>query len=152
MRKKHHVKLSAEEREVINEVGACGSTSKTVRKRCNILLLADESVGKPAPQVEIAVRCGVTDVTVYQAVKDYATQGIEYALRRRVHAEPPRKRIIGGETEARIIALACGEAPKGFSRWTVRLLTAKVIELSILPEARRETIRRTLKKRHLSLI
>jgi len=152
MNKKHRVKLSGEERREINETAACASTSKTVRNRCSILLLADENVGKPMPQERIAVRCGVSDVTVYCTVKDYATQGLAYALRRRVHAEPPRKRIIGGETEARIIALACGEPPKGFSRWTVRLLTAKVIELSILPEASRETVRRTLKKRHLSLI
>lgn len=100
---------------------------------------------------EIAVRCGTSRATVYETVKDYATQGMTHALRRRVHAEPPRKRVIGGETEARIIALACGEPPKGFSRWTVRLLTEKVIELCILPEAKRETVRRTLKKRNLSL-
>ncbi|MDR2596953.1 MAG: hypothetical protein LBC76_06490 [Treponema sp.] len=29
---------------------------------------------------------------------------------------------ITGELEARIIALACGKAPKGYARWTLRLL------------------------------
>ena len=39
---------------------------------------------------------------------------------------------ITGEVEARIIALACGEAPKGASRWSIRLLAEKAVELDII--------------------
>ncbi|MGM1023708.1 MAG: hypothetical protein ACQEXV_25015 [Bacillota bacterium] len=56
-----------------------------------------------------------------------------------------------GEVEARIIALACSEPPKGYARWTIRLLTRRVIELNILESVGRETIRTTLKKQNLSL-
>lgn len=102
-------------------------------------------------QEEIAARCGVSDVTVYHTVRDYCERGIEYALHFQKREKPPRPAIVTGEKEARIIALACGEPPAGFSRWTVRLLTEKVVELSIMPEVSRETIRRTLKKRNLNL-
>ena len=113
MNKKYHVRLSESERKTVQEEMGEGKTPKTIRKRCNILLQADETLGKPATQEEISKRCGVSDVTVYQTVKDYDTQGLAYVLRRREHEQPPRKRIVTGEKEARIVALACGEAPRG---------------------------------------
>jgi len=146
MNKKYDVNLTEETRNKILGKSNSKETSSTVRKRCNILLLSDESAGKPPSQEEIGIRCGVSDVTVYQTVKDYATLGIEYVLRRRVHEKPPRQPTITGEAEARIIALACSEPPVGYSRWTVRLLTQRVIELQILETVGRETIRTTLKK------
>ena len=152
MNKKYHVRLSEQERAKVEEVQMQATTPKSIRKRCNVLLLADESVGKPPKQEEIAKRCGVSDVTVFQLVKEYALEGVDHCLRRREHKSPPNPPIVTGEKEARIIALACGTPPAGFSRWTVRLLTEKVIELSIMPAVSRETIRRTLKKRNLSLI
>ena len=151
MLKKYRVNLAETERKQIQEVMNSSATSKTVRNRCNILLLSDESVGKAPSQEEISKRCGVSDVTVYQTVKDYATLGLDYVLRRRVHAEPPVTPIISGEAEARIIALACSEPPKGYARWSLRLLTERVIELQIVETVGRETIRTTLKKRNLNL-
>ena len=129
-----------------------GNTPKTLKKRCEILLLADEKAGQPMPQEEIAYRSGASDVTVYQTIKDFHLYGLAYVLRRRKHKEPPRKPIVTGEKEARLIALACAEPPEGFSRWTVRLLTEKVVEMSILPCVSRETVRRTLKKHNFDLI
>ena len=152
MKRKYYVALSPEERKMVFETVDASNTSKTVRRRCNILLLADEITGKRNNQEEIAARCNVSDVTVYQTIKDYQTKGIDYVLRRRTHKEPPRKPIVAGETEARIIALACGAPPDGFTRWTVRLLTQRVVELEIVPSIGRETVRTTLKKHNLSHI
>ncbi len=151
MQKKYEVKLTEAERlRVFNTVDAKG-TPKTIRKRCNILLLADVSMGKPLTQEEMAARCGVSDVCVYQTAKDYFLNGLDYVLRRREHERPPKTRIVNGEDEARIIALACGEPPEGFSRWTVRLLTNRIVELDIVPSIGRETVRTTLKQPTLSL-
>ena len=152
MNKKYTVALSKEERLLIFETADADNTPKTIRKRCNILLLADTSVGKPIVQEEMAIRCGVSDVCVYQTVKDYCIQGLSYVLRRREHENPPRKPVVTGEDEARIIALACGEPPEGFSRWTVRLLTQRIVELQIVPTIGRETVRTTLKKHSLNRI
>lgn len=152
MKQKYRVSMEAAERKQVFSTADASDTSKTVRRRCNILLLADENTGKPISQEEIAARCGVSDVTVYQTVKDYHMNGIDYVLRRRTHEEPPRKPIVTGETEARIIALACGQPPEGFSRWTVRLLTQRVVELEIVPSIGRETVRMALKKHNLSHI
>ena len=151
MSKKYIVKLSQVDKEYAHKVLNSEQTATGYKKRANVLLMVDNSVGKPPSQVEISKRCGVSDVTVYHTVRDFCEQGIEYALSFSKPQNPPRPTIVSGEKEARIIALACGEAPDGFSRWTVRLLTEKVVELSILPAASRETVRRTLKKLNLSL-
>jgi len=151
MNKKYTVRLSEEERKQVFTTIDVAETPKTIRKRCNVLLLADTSVGKPIIHEEIASRCGVSNVCVYQTIKDYCLNGLTYVLRRREHVKPPRSPVVGGEEEARIIALACGEPPEGFSRWSIRLLTERIIELQIVPSIGRETVRTTLKKHNLSL-
>ena len=151
MNKKYRVVLTETERLLIFNTVDSAETPKTVRKRCNALLLADTSVGKPLVQDQIAARCGMSDVCVYQTVKDYCLKGLDYVLRRREHENPPRTPIVNGEDEARIIALACSEPPEGFSRWSVRLLTNRIVELQIVPSIGRETVRSTLKKHNLSL-
>ena len=151
MKKKYVVTLTNEERTYAHEVLDNKNTATGFRKRASVLIMLDEGVGKPETHSQIAARCNVTEVTVWQTAKDYCEKGIEKTLTFQKPENPPRPAIVSGEKEARIIALACGEPPKGYSRWTVRLLTEKVVELSILPAASRETVRRTLKKLNLSL-
>jgi transposase len=141
-----YVNLSNEERNYIHQVMNESGTPKTLRNRCNILLMSDESVGTRASQDEISKRCGVCDVTVYQTIRDYCRHGIKQALRRKSFTSPSIEPIVTGDVEARIIAVACGEPPEGFSRWTVRMLTNKIIELGIVETVGRETVRKTLKK------
>jgi transposase len=150
MNKKYHVRLSDSERSYVQVILNKAETAKTFRKRCNILLMLDEKAGVPATQEEIARRVGVSDATIYNTLKEYIENGLQYALHYKKPPEPPIAPIITGETEARIIALACSKPPVGFSRWTVRLLTERVIELKILESVSRETIRTTLKKRNSS--
>ncbi|WP_222934659.1 helix-turn-helix domain-containing protein [Paenibacillus terrae] len=152
MNKKYEVQLQSKERETIENILHADSTSKGIRNRCLVLLLADESQGAIPTQAEIAQRIGVSEVTVYHTVKDYCTRGLHETLSYRKRAEPARPSQVTGEVEARIIALACSEPPEGYARWTVRLLTRRVIELNILESVGRETIRTTLKKQNLSLI
>ena len=56
-------------------------------------------------------------------------------------------RKLDGCGEARLIALACSDPPKGFSQWTLRLLADELIELQIVKSISIETVRQTLKKR-----
>jgi len=58
---------------------------------------------------------------------------------------------ITGEVEAKIIALACGEVPKGCARWTLQLLADKSVELKIIDSITDMSIHRLLKKRGLNL-
>ena len=67
-------------------------------------------------------------------------------LTRKYNQNSARPRIFDGAAEAKLVALACGPAPEGHAKWTLRLLEDKVVELHIVERASDNTIGRTLKK------
>ena len=144
------VVLTEAERKYAQEVVNDKVTAKTFKKRAQVLLALDTSVGVPETQERIAIRVGVCRMTIYTTIQAFHEEGLEASLRFKTPEIPNKKPIVTGEMEARIIATACGKPPEGFGRWTVRSLTKK-IELDIAPGISRETVRRTLKKRNLSL-
>ncbi len=70
---------------------------------------------------------------------------------RKPRDKPSRLLVFDGAFEARLIALACSEAPAGHKRWTIRLLADKVVELNVAPSVSPMTVQRILKKTNLSL-
>jgi hypothetical protein len=85
--------------------------------------------------------------TVYRTRQQLVEGGFEAVLSRKKRARPPVHvpPIFDGEKEARLIALACSQPPKGRARWTLRLLEDKVVELNIVDRASDSTIGRVLK-------
>ena len=81
-----------------------------------------------------------------------ANHDIESYLTRKKRETPPIAPKINGEIEARIIAEACSAPPKGHSRWTLRLLSERVVQLELVDSISHMTIQRILKKRNISLI
>ena len=71
------------------------------------------------------------------------------ARKRSVNSDQARRKV-DGRTEARLIEIACGPAPEGHSRWTIRLLEEQMKVILDEPISR-EAIRRTLKKMNLDL-
>lgn len=151
MNKKHTIKLTKDERTTIFITLNKEKTPKTIRNRCNILLLTDTSNGKPLTQKKITTKHQISNTCVYKTIKNYHQHGLEYTLQRKTHKTPPRKPIINDEAQARIITLACSKPSKGYARWTLRLLTKNIIELQIMPTIGRETVRKTLKKHDINL-
>jgi len=84
--------------------------------------------------------------------KRFVEDGIDFAIQRKKREKPPTAKIFDGEFEAKLIALACTEAPEGRNRWTVRLLADKIVELEIAPTVSFMTVHNVLKKTNLSLI
>ena len=74
------------------------------------------------------------------------TEGFEVALNGKKRKDPPRKKLLSGEQEAKLIAMRLGSAPDGFGSWSLRLLAEKMVELEIVDAISHETVRRTLKK------
>lgn len=60
------------------------------------------------------------------------------------------KRKIDGRLEAELIRIACGPAPEGRARWTLRLLE-KQVRLKLDEPIGRESIRLTLNKMNFDL-
>ena len=64
---------------------------------------------------------------------------------------PSRQVKFDGEFEAKLTLLACSDPPKGYKRWTVRLLADKVVELEFTDKISPMSVQRLLKKKNLSL-
>jgi len=134
---KYAIALTEAEREYAQRIVNDKSTAETFKKRAQIILALDTTIGKPEAQAKVAQRVGVTTPTIFNTIRQFAEEGLEAALQFKTPSEPNKKPIVNGEIEARIIATVCGEPPKGFGRWTVRSLTDKV-ELDIAPGISRE--------------
>jgi hypothetical protein len=88
--------------------------------------------------------------TVERARQKCVEMGVEAAIN---HTRPrkTRSKVLDGAAEARLVQLACSEAPDGHENWTLQMLTNKLIELEVVETVSRETVRTTLKKMNLSL-
>ena len=82
-----------------------------------------------------------------EARKRLVTRGLAVALERKKQERPSVERLFDGGSEARLIALACSQPPEGRGRWTLQLLSDKVVELQIVPHCTANTIHEVLKKK-----
>ena len=145
------IALTETERTYAQKIVNDKVTAETFKKCAQVILALDTNVGEPETHEKIGKRVGVSRQAIWTLVKAFHEEGLKECLVFKKPVEPNKKPIVTGEIEARIIAVACGDPPEGFGRWTVRSLTNR-IELEIAPGISRETVRRTLKKLNLNLI
>jgi len=152
MAPRYRVTLTPQERKELEGLTRNGKTPAKKFIHARALLLCDASSGVPAWKVaDVATALGVTSRTIEHLKKRFVEEGIEAALVRKPHVRPPREIIFDGAFEARIIALACSDAPEGYRRWTVRLLADKAVELNFAQSVSHMTVQRVLKKMNVSL-
>lgn len=145
--KKYVVRLSTQERERLETMVRAGKSSAQMLTRARILLKSDASeAGEGWSDSAIAVALDTSVNNVARTRQQLVEEGFEATLKRKYNPNSARPRVFDGETEAKLIALACSPAPQGFARWSLRLLEEKVVELSIVDRASDNTIGRTLKK------
>jgi hypothetical protein len=145
--KKYVVRLSAGEREHLQALIRKGKSPAKRLLKARILLKADVSeAGEGWSDSWIIQALDTSASMIYRVRKQLVEEGFEAVLSRKRRMTPPVAAIFDGEKEAKLIALACSEPPKGRARWTLRLLESKVVELGIVERASDSTIGRTLKK------
>jgi hypothetical protein len=151
--KRYVVRLSGEERERLEAMLRKGKSPARQLLKARILLKADVSdAGEGWSDSRIIEALETSPSMVYRVRRQLVEEGFEAALSRKQRAAPAVARIFDGETEAKLIALACSQPPKGRVRWTLRLLEEKVVELDIVDRASDSTIGRALKKTFSSRI
>lgn len=150
--KKYKVYLDSEQRSIVKKIVNEGRHTATIVKRANILLSLDENRGPVLKQEEISRVLSVSTVTIMNVSKKFVQEGLSAVIHLKKRETPPVKPIATGDVEAKIIALACSKPPEGRSRWTLRLLESKAVELQIVDAISDNTIGRLLKKHHLGLI
>jgi len=143
---RYKVTLTSEERTELENILKKGKhTSLEFRNAC-ILLNSDESIsGKKRSNEDIAQMLHITTKTVERLRQRFVEEGYEACLERKPYPEVTNLKA-DGDFEAHLIALSCSEAPEGYSRWSLRLLADKMVELKYVDTISHETIRQTLKK------
>ena len=138
MNKRYIARLTTEERKELAELVSKGTAQAYRIKHANILLRIDAGEsGWTDEQAAKAFGCHVN--TVRNVRQRLVEEGLEAALERKKQEKPPRERILDGESEARLIAIACGQAPEGRAKWTMQLLAEKMVELEIVDSGSRRT-------------
>lgn len=132
--------LKEEDREELNLYLRRGKSSARSLTRARILLLADEG----RLDEEIVEVLKVSRTTVNRIRKRYCEGGLEFALHEKTRSGAPPK--IDGRVEAKLTLLACSEPPEGRSKWTLRLLADKLVELEAVDSISHMSVHRMLKK------
>ncbi len=141
---KYVVNLSTEERDQLRTLLRGGRSSARTQARARVLLKAD--AGRSDDEIVEAIGVGIA--TVHRIRQRCVEEGFEAALIERKRPGVPPK--FTTKQHAHVIAIACSDPPAGRSRWTLRLLADRVVELGLAEECSYETIRRVLKKTPLS--
>ena len=145
MNKKYIVRLSQPERQQCQEVIKKLSGASQKARRAQIFLKSDTD-GPAWIDEKIAEAFGCRVQTVENLRKRLVTEGFEVALHGKVRQNPPTAAKLGGEGEARLIAMRLGSPPLGFGKWSLRLLANQLVKLEIVDSICPETVRQTLKK------
>ena len=150
MNKKYIVRLTAEERKELENLVKKGKTQAYRIKHANILLAVDaDGPNWPDHQAAKAYKCHQN--TVVNVRERFVEQGFQAALERKKQESASRKRIIDGESEARLLSIACSKPPEGCAKWTMQMLADELVGLKVVDSVSGQTVWRTLKKTNLNL-
>lgn len=138
------VRLSIEDRLMLEKALQQPRVAKDRVARINMLLKADAD-GPKWTDVRIAEAFSVSTDTVARLRHRCVFEGLEAAISRR-RPTASRPRTLDGAAEARLVQLACSTPLEGCATWTMQLLADQLVELKIVGEISRETVRKTLKK------
>ena len=145
--KKYKVTLSHEEREELGQLISRGKGAARKLLHARILLKADSQSGWCDEAIGEALDVSVS--TIERVRERFVEEGVAAALERKA-ARREYKRKLDGEQEAHLVALVCSPPPDDRARWTLKLLSQKMVELDYVDSVAPETIRQTLKKMNLS--
>jgi transposase len=139
------ITLTTEQRQALDRLVRTGAHPAALRRRAQILLKADADGPDAWTDEEVAEHLETSRMTVQRVRQQFAREGLDATLHRK---KPTGRqyRKLDGKQEARLIALACSEAPGGRARWTMELLADKLVEMKVVASIDPATVWRTLKK------
>jgi transposase len=148
---RYTVKLTKSEVEELMSIINKGSHTSQTFRTAYILLNCDE--GKYSEKVtneQISKVLKVGMRTVDRVKKKFIEEGFEASLERRATSRIYETKT-DGDVEAKLVTLCCSEPPKGFAKWSLRLLADKMVDLHYVESISYVTVRSMLKKTNLNL-
>ena len=145
--KKYKVTLGKDERDDLTEITRKGSHNSQKVISALILLNCDEGAFQDhsMKNEDVSAVLKISMRKIDRVKKRFVEEGLEIALNGR-KGERVYKKKADGDFEAHLVALSCSKPPEGFSRWSLRLLADRVVELDYIDSISHETVRRVLKK------
>jgi hypothetical protein len=143
----YKVTLTPSERDELEAIKTKGSHRSQKVLNAIVLLNCDQGAHQPhrCTNKQISTVLGISDRKINRVKKKFVEEGFEVALGgKKADRVYPRK--VDGDLEAKIIATSCSEPPEGFSRWSLRMLADRMVELEYVEELSHETVRQVLKK------
>ena len=148
---RYRIKLTKNEVEELMDIINKGSHTSLTFRSAYVLLNCDEgeySQKVSNEQISKVLKVGMR--TIDRVKKRFIEEGLDVCLERR-----PTSRIYesktDGDVEAKLITLCCSKPPKGYAKWSLRLLADKMVELNYVESISHVTVRSVLKKTNLSL-
>jgi len=139
-RKRQIIQLSETEQSSLTQILTKKETSAREQTRARVLDLLARN--EPPAQIANLLKVGIA--TVYNLQKRFLDEGFRAALKDKPRSGKPP--VIKPEAKAKITALACSDAPSGRSRWTLRLLADKSVEMGYIESVSHMEVGRILKK------
>ena len=143
--KKYIVTLTKEEREYLNKIVSKGTHKSQKVINALLLLGCDEGDSQERrftnKELSRVLKIGMRKID--RVKKRFIEEDLDITLNGKKRSRIYAKKA-DGDFEAHLIALSCSEPPAGFSRWSLRLLADKVVELKYIDNVSHETIRRVL--------
>lgn len=143
--RKAHLKLKENEQNYLRTLTTSGNLKARQLKRATTLLLLHQ--GKT--MVEVAKLLDYCYPSIIALKQGFLKNGLLCLEEKPRSGRPP---VIDGEQRAKITALACSTPPEGYSRWSLRLLAERVIELDFVEAISHNQIGVLLKKTSFSRI
>lgn len=145
MAKKYVVRLTRDERRMLLRMVRVGKGAARKLMHARVLVKADAD-GPDWTDERISDALDVGVRTIESLRKRFVEEGLESALNRKKQVRPSRMLTLDGDGEARLVALACSEAPDGRKRWTLRMLADRLVALEVVDSISHETVRQALKR------
>lgn len=143
---RYRIHLTREEVSELQTIIKKGSHTAQNFKVAYILLNSDEGeYSDKATNEEISKILKVSDRTIDRTKKRFIEDGLDAVLERRPTSRKYDRKI-DGEVEARLVTLFCSEPPEGHSRWSLRLLAEKMVELEYVESISHVSVGEILKK------
>lgn len=137
--KKQHITLSEEDRRYLEKLLSKGELPVKTYRRGLALLELDRG----QTYTSVAETVGVSQPTVSTWAKNYRQKGL-LCLEDKLRSGRPVE--IDGLSRAKITALACSDAPDGYSQWSLRLLAEEVVKLGYCDSISHTQVANILKK------
>lgn len=146
--RKYIVKLSSEEVTKLNSVVSKGTCEARTIKRALILLKLNSSAKRRYKLDDVSQMFNISKKTINRILESYQRIGIKCIYRKK-RQTPPVESKVTGEVEAHLIAMACHNPPEGYCKWTLRLLSERMVQMNYIDQISHTTVGRILKENSL---